>query len=399
MSRWVIVLGLLLAECKATPAASDASVPDDAVAASSPEEDAGRKLSSTIYVPSPTSLPPNGNAGGALTGTFPAPGIALDAGASLITGQLPAANQSAQTMGGTGISGTTAALAIASSALPSISTTGDVACSGTAGALTSCNVAAVSGSTPVPITPNELQWVSTATGPKIDQASESTATKAADFEIDPQTSTHTTDQGGGNLVHNFQVPTGAGAESGEIWERGGALNARLGGLPGLGGYAALHVGHNMIPSASNAAVYSPDGVSEYFNAATILYLAISTANYVSLTPSAFAVIPPASFAGAISFPSPQTLACSTGGTVAVASAPTPGLIVTSGTLSSNCTLDFSNVSTGFFTLDMSGATVGASFGIVFKNGSATKTYTTASVIGGTLATVWTRGANTLAVNY
>ncbi len=108
----------------------------------------------------------------------------------------------------------------------------------------------------------------------------------------------------------------------------------------------------------------------------------------------------ASFKGAIDLNSPQTLACGTGGTVTVAASPSPGLIATSGTLASNCVLDFStNASTGLFHLDMSGVTVGATFGVQFKNGTATKTFTTASVISGTLATVWTYGTNTLAVNY
>ena len=98
--------------------------------------------------------------------------------------------------------------------------------------------------------------------------------------------------------------------------------------------------------------------------------------------------------------SQQTIACSTGGTQTVAANPTPQIIVTSGTLTSNCTLDFSvNAALGCFDLDMSGVTLGATFGVVFSNGTATKTYTSAGVLSGTLARICTHGANTLAVNF
>jgi hypothetical protein len=107
--------------------------------------------------------------------------------------------------------------------------------------------------------------------------------------------------------------------------------------------------------------------------------------------------------GAITHPSPQTLGCGTGGTVTVASSPTSGFIVTSGTLASNCTLDFgTNATSGDFVLDMSGVTLGTSFGVIFKNGtSSSATFLSGSVIttGDTMAHVWTHGANTLAVTY
>ncbi len=94
-----------------------------------------------------------------------------------------------------------------------------------------------------------------------------------------------------------------------------------------------------------------------------------------------------------------TLTCLTGGTVTPSSGAF-GVIVTTGTLSSNCIIDFgANNTSGIFLVDLSGATISASFGIQFKNGSATLTYLSSGVIAGTLATVWTHGANTLAVSY
>lgn len=97
----------------------------------------------------------------------------------------------------------------------------------------------------------------------------------------------------------------------------------------------------------------------------------------------------------------STLACGTGGTQTVATR-SFGITVTTGTLTSNCIIDFStNGPKGSFFVDLSGATVGATFGIVFKNGSTSSpTYTTVNhTSGNTLATVWTHGPSTLAVSY
>jgi hypothetical protein len=94
-----------------------------------------------------------------------------------------------------------------------------------------------------------------------------------------------------------------------------------------------------------------------------------------------------------------TLSCGTGGTVAVPAGAFE-FPVTTGTLSSNCIIDFStNAQTGMFFVDLSGATPGATFGIEFKNGTTTKTFLSSGVIAGTLATVITSGLNKLAVSY
>jgi hypothetical protein len=94
-----------------------------------------------------------------------------------------------------------------------------------------------------------------------------------------------------------------------------------------------------------------------------------------------------------------TFACGTGGTQTISAGITGG-DVTSGTLSSNCILDFStNASNQITMLNMAGAIPGSTFGIEFKNGTATKTFLSTSAIAGTLAIVWTWGANTLAVLY
>jgi hypothetical protein len=77
-----------------------------------------------------------------------------------------------------------------------------------------------------------------------------------------------------------------------------------------------------------------------------------------------------------------------------------GFKVTTGTLTSNCVLNFAtNCSNGMYLIDLSGATPGATFGITFENGTATRTILSTTAGNNSLAIVWTYGANTLAVAY
>jgi hypothetical protein len=52
-----------------------------------------------------------------------------------------------------------------------------------------------------------------------------------------------------------------------------------------------------------------------------------------------------------------------------------------------------------YLIDLSGATPGATFGITFENGTATRTILSTTAGNNSLAIVWTYGANTLAVAY
>lgn len=94
------------------------------------------------------------------------------------------------------------------------------------------------------------------------------------------------------------------------------------------------------------------------------------------------------------------LACGTGGTISIPAE--SAMPITTGTLASDCVLDFSaNGQSGWTVfLDMSGVTVNASFGIVFKNGTVSVRYVSTSIFSGTLATVVTiNPTNSLAVNW
>ena len=99
---------------------------------------------------------------------------------------------------------------------------------------------------------------------------------------------------------------------------------------------------------------------------------------------------------------PSAIAFLTGGThnVTTSEMATPVLTLTSETLTSNAILDFSTVCTttprpGFFLLDVSGFSIGAAFGLVLTNGSATYTIISANAPIGNLIAVVIQGANQL----
>lgn len=427
--------------------------------------------------------------GGAVGGTTAASTISLTANGS-ITGVLPAANQAAQSLAGavggnTGAStisltgnasitgllpvaklapctaaqflvtnaGATAqacvslsgkvtstaagvtSVSLASGDLPLIALSGDVACSGTGGSLSSCNVSAISGSTPIAITPNELRWIAGATAPLLDQATAASDVPTAALTIQSQApfaSASTNVQGGDvNIIVAPSLPISGATPTGAVrlWSNGynfatfgiknlDSENGNM-GMVWLGGAAAVPttnssdyafasnlVGFSDVETyinASNGAIHFQTGATDgaLFNGSS-LFAASDNAVSLGFSGRSFSDVETYTLdvKGAITLDSPNTIACGTGGTHTVGATPSPGLIITSGTLASNCVIDFStNASTGFFTLDMSGVTLGATFGVQFKNGTATKTYTSSGIISGTLATIWTHGTNTLAVNF
>ena len=186
---------------------------------------------------------------------------------------------------------------------------------------------------------------------------------------------------------------------------GGTNALQIGAWTAVSSWGALY-GSSVVPGTNNAGLLIASDDSQAYLNATSVYLSVADNVIVSAVAAGAAITGTLSvssattLSGALVLASPQTIACSTGGSFNVAATPTPGIIVTSGTLSSNCTIAFAtNASTGLYQLDMSGVTLGATFGVVFTNGTATKTYVSSSVLSGTLATVWTHGTNTLAVNF
>jgi hypothetical protein len=267
------------------------------------------------------------------------------------------------------------------------------------------------GTYPAPAPASTITWGTAVTAPQLTQASESSATKGADMLFTAQQSTYSLGgQGGGNFVFNVQTPVTTGAEAGINLNRGGNDIAWLGGYPGAAPLVGLWLGNGTATPPITGAVFTliGDGTSAYLNApgsGGLLHLRVTDVDEMMLSSSVISMGLAVGGLAAVPFSWSTTaaaIACGTGGTqtITAAQAITPGLIVTSGTLSSNCTLDFStNASTGYYVLDMTGVTLGATFGVVFKNGTTTKTYLSSSILSGTLAIVWTHGTNNLAVNF
>lgn len=264
------------------------------------------------------------------------------------------------------------------------------------------------GTYPAPAPASTIQWGTAVTAPTLNQASESSALKGADILIQPQQSTFAGgNTGGGNLIANMQVPTGTGNEALLEVTRGGVFNSAIGPYISAGGsFGALYLGPGITPSALNPTVIQGTG-NTYLNVpgiGTINFTEGVTTNFLQLSGGLAAFYVPIG-GGTAPFnfaDTPTVIACGTGGSqpISAAESLTPGLIVTSGTLTSNCVLNFTtNGFNGYYILDMSGVTLGATFGVTFTNGSATKTYLSSSVLAGTLAIVWTHGANTLAVTF
>ena len=299
------------------------------------------------------------------------------ANAASVTGVLPIANQAAQTL------------------------TGNV--TGNTGASV---VSGITGVSPIPITPNNLQFVAAAV-PTISQAYTTTPTGSNllvhSQDTDAGAGTNVTLQYGATVAPVLTNTAGVTINNsyGEL-----ALLTTLYGQEASDSYFAIYPGQHAKTTAYYMLYFDTAGNGIALNSQTGTSLNVAGAVIANATSTGLAVTGALSstttltLSGALVLNSPQTISCSTGGSFNVAATPTPGIIVTSGTLSSNCTIAFAtNASTGLYTLDMSGVTLGTSFGVVFTNGTATKTYLSSSVLSGTLATVWTHGANTLAVNF
>ena len=136
---------------------------------------------------------------------------------------------------------------------------------------------ALSGST-VPLTVTQLQngvltlstgaalaFQSTQTDPILGQTSESTATQGANLHIQPQQSTHATNQGGGNVSVDLQAPTGSGAEAYLEVTRGGSAASFVGPVPTVGATMEGLWLQTTAPSTTNHAIRS-DGSNTIVNA-------------------------------------------------------------------------------------------------------------------------------------
>src|SRR6185312_15781003 len=112
-------------------------------------------------------------------------------------------------------------------------------------------------SSPIAITPNNMQWVSTATAPELSQTGTGPAGGGApSIEFAPQGANATNGTPGG-VTMAFGSPTGTGTEAALQFTRGGTLQALMAPYPGAATqYYAMWGGLNgTAPLGSNSAFY------------------------------------------------------------------------------------------------------------------------------------------------
>jgi hypothetical protein len=178
----------------------------------------------------------------------------------------------------------------------------------------------------------------------------------------------------------------------------------LGGYQGAGGGdAAMYVGVGATSSLTYLAIDSFSAGTIYFNGHTSASLSIDDIPQLTADGSYIYFVQP--LRGASGHPlvmsnSPIALGTSGTTTLSTVQASTPRLILTSGTLSGSVTLDFgTNGVTGFWMANISGVGIGATYGLVLKNGSASCTYlTTTQPTGSGLVLIETDGANSIVCN-
>jgi hypothetical protein len=209
--------------------------------------------------------------------------VNLAGGGNFVTGALPITNVAGNVSGTqylTSVSGTNSWAAITAASLPTITLTGDVTGSGSGGSIAT-TVAKISGTTPIAVTPNELQWVAAATGPLLDQLSTSGAT-GANFTIQAQGSSAGTGTGGnlilaggaatgstsaspGNILFQIGTPVGGGTAALFAFQQGGVDYALLGQYPGAATTECLWLGQSITNGITNFAIAANSG-STTFNA-------------------------------------------------------------------------------------------------------------------------------------
>jgi hypothetical protein len=260
-----------------------------------------------------------------------------------------------------------------------------------------------------------LSWASTLTAPTISQPSQGSVYTPQSIQITPQapqggsgTAAQNT-PGGLNLNTSAPGTVGtAGAEAGYTVTRAGSQIAYI------GSYNATQGGIWLGANAQAANSYPPTLYGG--NTVTILNgnggiiqfraggpaQATFQGGFNLGVPLGGLSLTPFSFSGQAS---PNTVACGTGGTqtISAAQAIIPFFLVTSGTLTSNCTIAFgTNAPTGYFLMDLSGLGTLGAFGVVVTNGTASVTLTSTSITnltatGQNSLQIATHGVNTLSV--
>ena len=220
----------------------------------------------------------------------------LAGGSNYVTGLLPAAN------------------------LGTITLTGDVTGSASGGSIAT-TVAAISGTTPILITPNELRWTAATTAPELSQAAASSGA-GADILVKPQAAT--TSGASGNLTINVSAPASGTTEAGFKLERAGTFLALMSRDASFSSFTDLWMGDALSPGANNYALSSSGSITA-LNSTGDTILGVNGTTIAMATSAGFTV--PANTqlgSNTTSFGGGSTVVGITNATVAPSTAPTGG---------------------------------------------------------------------------
>jgi hypothetical protein len=212
----------------------------------------------------------------------------------------------------------------------------------------------------------------------------------------------------GNVVAEVNAPNSGGTEAYFQINRGGTVLGQLGAAVGTVSDFAIY-GPGVTPSSSDY-LLAASSSNAYLNAPSQVNILVANNQYLAFASSLVQFAQPI---GGFSTNAVRlsengsALACGTGGTqtISTSQAPTPGIPVTSGVLTSACTIAFgTNASSGIFWLDLSAVTSTdlATFPITITNGTASfnitgSVITAMAAAAKTGVTVQTHGTNTLAL--
>jgi hypothetical protein len=204
------------------------------------------------------------------------------------------------------------------------------------GASNSNTVTAISGSSPILITPAMLQWTAATVSPSIVQATQTSdlATNTTTISAQSAFATATTNVTGGslnlaaglgatsgtnyqsgNVVVQLGAPGGTGVEAALQVTRSGTVIASIGTVPVLGAsYAGLWLGPGISPSSTNSTLIATT-TSTYLNGNSTLSFSIAGSNKLVVNSTYIGtLLPVGGYAGNVAFSWASTSQALTSGT-------------------------------------------------------------------------------------
>ena len=229
-----------------------------------------------------------------------------------------------------------------------------------------------------------LQWATGCGTPSIQHNIISSQIKGTDFLIQPQQSSHATDQGGGNLVIGLQAPSGAGAEAFVQVKRGSTKMVQIGQTSGSTSAIFMVPGANtasanptIAQSSTTLTITGSGGGSAYFgvNNSTAKSFLINDTGSPCLAQFGSSLQICGNTAALQWGVGTQSLAA--GGTIALVNTVYQNPIIEfSGSMPNNTTVTFPTTNTWYF-LDFTGVTFNA-HNLIFSAGTGSKSVTVTS---------------------